>query len=202
MTAAVTSSFFLGSDSWFLNSGESPYGEYARTLSCCWSMACWAAAALGSVRAAREKFKNTAPPQKKLPGKRRKTFHEIIWMLKVCSCCNVCVSAKLWMRINMHEASLWCVLSSFSVSGSDSQAVSGCSPTGCCGAPKPRVLVPVLNPAAPNVPIVPSVVPSLFWLFPNRDVCPVPTAEHRTPVSIYLWGRLSLSLSLSLHFKS
>lgn len=36
----LTSSFFLGSDSGFLNSGESPYGEYARMLSCCWSMAC------------------------------------------------------------------------------------------------------------------------------------------------------------------
>lgn len=51
----LTSSFFLGSESGFLKSGESPYGEYASTLSCCWSMACWAAAALGSVRAGNEK---------------------------------------------------------------------------------------------------------------------------------------------------
>lgn len=35
VTWCVTSSFFLGSDSWFRNSGESPYGEYARILSCC-----------------------------------------------------------------------------------------------------------------------------------------------------------------------
>lgn len=53
--ATLTSSFFLGSESGFLKSGESPYGEYASTLSCCWSMACWAAAALGSVRAGNEK---------------------------------------------------------------------------------------------------------------------------------------------------
>lgn len=34
----------------------------------------------------------------------------------------------------------------------------------------------MLNAEAPNVPMVPRVDPSLFWLFPNRDGCPVPTA--------------------------
>lgn len=34
-----------------------------------------------------------------------------------------------------------------------------------------------MNPVVPNVPIVPSAVPSLFWVLPNR-VCPGPTAGH------------------------
>lgn len=49
-----TSSFFLGSASWFRNSGESPYGEYARILSCCWRTACCEAAAFGSVSAGKK----------------------------------------------------------------------------------------------------------------------------------------------------
>ena len=38
------------------------------------------------------------------------------------------------------------------------------------------VLAPVLNPGAPNAPTVPSVVP-IFWVFPNNEVCPAPTAS-------------------------
>lgn len=48
---ALTSSFFFGSDMGFLKSGESPKGEYVKLLRCCWSTACWAADAFGSVSA-------------------------------------------------------------------------------------------------------------------------------------------------------
>jgi len=45
------SSFFLGSDMGFRKRGESPKGEYVKLLMCCWRTACWAAEALGSVKA-------------------------------------------------------------------------------------------------------------------------------------------------------
>lgn len=41
----------------FRKRGESPKGEYVRLLMCCWRTACWAAEALGSVKAFQKKKK-------------------------------------------------------------------------------------------------------------------------------------------------
>jgi hypothetical protein len=41
----------------FRKRGESPKGEYVRLLRCCWRTACWAAEALGSVKALKKKPK-------------------------------------------------------------------------------------------------------------------------------------------------
>jgi len=69
-------------------------------------------------------------------------------------------------------------------------------PTAGCGAPKPSVAVDVLNPGAPNAP-VPSVPPSLGWVFPNREVCPAPRAVGGEMTVIYYKTGTNLQANLS-----